>query len=79
MIVFCSDTDDNIDPEDESTFPEAYIDYAPQGLENLHSFCIPINLSDPDFDELKRMSMKYLIGLIIVSNRPSLCSITRRV
>ena len=54
MIVFCSDTDDNIDPEDESTFPEAYIDYAPQGLENLHSFCIPINLSDPDFDELKK-------------------------
>ena len=53
-ILFCSDTDDCINPEDESTFPEAYIDYIPKGCESLHSLCIPINLDEPDFRELKK-------------------------
>lgn len=54
LIVFCSDINDCIDPEDESEFPEAYIDYVPKGVESPDSLCIPINLGEPDFQELKK-------------------------
>ena len=54
LIVFCSDINDCIDPDDDSEFPEAYIDYVPQGVESPDSLCIPINLGEPDFKELKK-------------------------
>ena len=54
LIVFCSDTKDCIDPDDGSMFAEGYFDYVPKGVESPHSLCIPINLSEPDFKELKK-------------------------
>lgn len=54
LILFCSGPDDNIDPDDESTFPLVYADYLPKGSESLHSLCIPIDLFKPDLQELKK-------------------------
>lgn len=54
MILFCSDSEDCIAPEDGSFFAEAYFDYVPSDLQRFNSFSIPINLSNPDFEEIKK-------------------------